>query len=64
MYGSDAVLNTMNGLLFTKTASLFRSFVPSTDDIKKINDAKIWNNKDRNRPSFYCLSITKDVISN
>ena len=28
-------------------------------DIKYFDEAEIWNNKDKNRPSFYCLKITK-----
>ena len=28
-------------------------------DIKEINDAENWNNKDHNRPSFYCLEIVQ-----
>ena len=28
-------------------------------DIKEINNAENWNNKDPNRPSFYCLEIIK-----
>lgn len=31
----------------------------TVDDIKKIDNADIWNNPDRNRPSYYCLKITK-----
>ena len=31
----------------------------TADDIKKIDNADIWNNTDRNRPSYYCLKITK-----
>ncbi len=30
----------------------------TVDDIKEINNAENWNNKDRNRPSFYCIEIT------
>lgn len=28
-------------------------------DIKEINDGESWNNKDPNRPSFYCLEIVQ-----
>lgn len=28
-------------------------------DIKEINDGENWNNKDPNRPSFYCLEIVQ-----
>ncbi len=28
-------------------------------DIKEINEAVNWNNKDQNRPSFYCIEIIK-----
>ena len=32
----------------------------TTQDIKEFDNEKIWNNKDYpNRPSFYCLTITK-----
>lgn len=31
----------------------------TVDDIKKIDSADIWNNPDRNRPSFYCLRVIK-----
>ena len=31
----------------------------TVDDIKKIDSADVWNNTDRNRPSYYCLKITK-----
>lgn len=29
----------------------------SVADIRKINSADNWNNKNRNRPSFYCMEI-------
>lgn len=28
-------------------------------DIKKINDVENWNNKDPDRPSFYCIEIVR-----
>jgi len=31
----------------------------SMNDIKELNDAKIWNNADCNRPSFYCLQVER-----
>ena len=32
----------------------------TTQNIKEFDNEKIWNNKDYpNRPSFYCLTITK-----
>ena len=31
----------------------------SVNDIKELNDAKIWNNADCNRPSFYCLQVQR-----
>ena len=31
----------------------------TVDDIKIIDNADIWNNPDRNRPSYYCLKIKK-----
>ena len=36
-----------------------------TSDIKHFDEAEIWNNKDKNRPSFYCLTIlnTQPVIN-
>ena len=41
-----------------------RRYVTTADkleisDIKEFDEAEIWNNKDKNRPSFYCLTITK-----
>ncbi|MBU5626981.1 hypothetical protein KQI82_08690 [Oscillibacter sp. MSJ-2] len=29
--------------------------------IKEINDAETWNNKNQNRPSFYCLEIIRYI---
>ena len=31
----------------------------SVNDIRELNDAKIWNNPDCNRPSFYCLQVQR-----
>ncbi len=31
----------------------------TVNEIKKINDVENWNNKDTNRPSFYCIEIIK-----
>ena len=31
----------------------------SVNDIKELNDARIWNNTDCNRPSFYCLQVER-----
>ncbi len=31
----------------------------TVNDIKEINEAENWNNKDKNRPSFYCIEIIK-----
>ena len=31
----------------------------TVDDINQIDNAKIWNNLDGNRPSYYCLRVTK-----
>ena len=31
----------------------------TVDDIKEIDNVDIWNNSDRNRPSYYCLRVTK-----
>ena len=30
----------------------------TVDDIKEMDNADIWNNPDRNRPSYYCLRVT------
>lgn len=32
----------------------------TVNDIKEINEAENWNNKDKNRPSFYCIEIIKE----
>ncbi len=29
------------------------------NDIRELDKAEIWNNKDKNRPSFYCLKVTR-----
>lgn len=29
------------------------------NDIKEINEADNWNNKDQNRPSFYCIEVVR-----
>ncbi len=31
----------------------------TANDIKEINEAENWNNKDKNRPSFYCIEIVR-----
>ncbi len=31
----------------------------TVNDIKEINEAENWNNKDKNRPSFYCIEIVR-----
>ncbi len=31
----------------------------TVNDIKEINEAENWKNKDKNRPSFYCMEIVK-----
>ena len=31
----------------------------TVDDIKEIIHAENWNNKDQNRPSFYCLEVVR-----
>lgn len=31
----------------------------TAQDIKDLDDAEIWNNKDKQRPSFYCLTVCR-----
>lgn len=31
----------------------------TTEDIRELDEAEIWNNPNRNRPSFYCLEVTR-----
>ncbi len=31
----------------------------TVNDIKEIHEAENWNNKDKNRPSFYCIEVVK-----
>ncbi len=31
----------------------------TVNDIREMNEAENWNNKDQNRPSFYCIEIVK-----
>lgn len=31
----------------------------TVNDIKEINEAENWNNKDKNRPSFYCIEVIR-----
>ena len=31
----------------------------TVEDIKYMDEAEIWNNRDKNRPSFYCLTISR-----
>ena len=31
----------------------------TVDDMKEIINAENWDNKDKSRPSFYCLEITR-----
>ena len=31
----------------------------TADDIKEMDELEIWNNSDKNRPSFYCLTIRR-----
>lgn len=30
------------------------------EDIKKMDNAEIWNNPDKGRPSFYCLTVSRE----
>ena len=39
------------------TSEISRIDLLSSDDMKEIIKAENWDNKDKNRPSFYCLEI-------
>ncbi len=36
-----------------------RSHELTANDIKEMSEAENWNNKDKNRPSFYCIEIVR-----